>query len=154
MVVSNLPFRFVASETGRPDCPESQPAKSAMVSEPERRALPFIIIIVAPEPFGRTGNPSGPMLNFGRPSGAAGLALGSAGGAGGGSTHGFIFGPPFATTRSYEGTSFCSWWSTRWKRSASMVWNITLTCSLVAPAGTLATISYISDSIQLGPLIW
>ena len=72
----------------------------------------------------------------------------------GSSTDSFSFGPFFPTTSAYMGRSFFSRCSVSLKRSASRFCIITLDCSLVAPRGTFATMSYLSESSQPGPEIW
>jgi serine/threonine protein kinase len=86
---------------------------------------------------------------FGGPSGppAGGSCAGAA-------TDSFNFSPFLATTRAYMGISLVSWCNFRPNRSFSRFCHITLACSLVAPAGTLATISKCCESIQSGPEIW
>src|ERR1039457_6895995 len=106
--VSYLPFRPVASVTGRLSWPDRNLAKFPMVSLVcTLRARPFIMIIMLLFE-GRTGKPSLPMVNFG---GAGGVGTGpdpSPSLGAGASTASFHFGPFFPTLSSHICISFFS----------------------------------------------
>src|ERR1700733_893839 len=96
-----------------------------------------------------SGKPS--LLSLGGPlGGGGGGALGSS--VVSFSVVSFSLDPPLATTSSLAWNSFDSWCTTIPNRSLSRLCHITLTCSLVAPSGTLAMMSYRSVSSHPGPL--
>ena len=157
-VKSYFPVNPVISTTGRSIWFESISANPAIDCPlAVMRAFPFIIMIAIeprpPEPGGNTGKPSLPTVT--RTIVAAGAsAEPPALGAAGSSTDSFSFGPFFPTTSAYIGSSFFSRCSVSLKRSANRFCSITMNSTLVAPRGSFATMSYLSESSQPGPEIW
>ena len=158
-VKSYFPVSPVISTTGRSnwrDKSSASPDIGCLLAV--MRTFPFIRANdTAVRPAAAGGNTGKPSLSIaGLPGAGKGPSAGppSPSLGAGSSADSFSFGPFFPTTSAYMGKSFFSRWSVSLKRSANRFCSITMNSALVAPRGSFATMSYLSESSQLGPEIW